>query len=171
MFILLASSVEAGSSKKIFTATVPMSSNYAKIGDVCVSFNASMNSPWFGGLQRVETESGVTFRHSKNIESTYPKVIDLQVWARPYLCNSWKMRSKDLGVKAIESLSFNCFSNRRGDLQPLGTLSTFKKRFAKTGQWLFIIQVETTNIPLEDHIVLTVLDEDKKELARISGQL
>jgi len=127
-----------------------MSSERVSLDGFCINFNASMNSSEFKGLERVETASGTEFRRHKKVISKFPDVVDVQVWAMPYLCNSLdrNKQPKDLGVDTVDNLTFRFSWKHDFDLRPAQTLDSQKMHFSASNIWLFYFQVKGTEIPL-----------------------
>jgi hypothetical protein len=149
-----------------------MSSERVSLDGFCINFNASMNSSEFNGLERVETASGTVFRRSKKVISKFPDVIDVQVWATPYLCNSLD-RSKqpqDLGMDTVDALTFHFSWKHDFELRPAQTLAYQKKHFPASNIWLFYFEVKGTDIPLTDHLILHILSGEGTEKAKLSGR-
>lgn len=159
--------------RKEYQSAIPMSSEEIKVANECISLTGSMNSPWFQGLERTETESGVSFHRSKILVSNFPEVLAVEIWAKPHVCNSWKPRLNEQIVSLVESLSFECFSKHGLEFKPIKIISIARQRFAKANEWLFLVQIRTAEIPLDDHIVFTVhgTSTDENILGRFSGQL
>jgi hypothetical protein len=130
----------AGNQKTRYTSTVPMSSDDVSLAGVCVSTTASMTSPEFEGLERIDSPSGIEFRRSKKLVRKFPELVDVQVWAIPAQCNSQPStyQSPDIGLETLlDNLSFR-FSWKRGmELHPAGTADFVKKHFAKRNIWFF----------------------------------
>ena len=156
-----------------YGASIPMSSEQVSLDGFCVNFNASMNSSEFNGLERVETASGTVFRRSKKVVSKFPDVIGVQVWAIPYLCNSRdrSKQPKDLGMDAVDALTFRFSWKHDFELRPAQTIDSKKMHFPKSNIWLFYSQVKGTEIPLTDHLILHILSEEGTERAKLSGRL
>jgi hypothetical protein len=165
--------IEGRENRKTYSTAVPMSSDEAKITGLCISFTASMTSEWFNGLERVETASGVEFRRLKNTVTSFPDVVDIQVWAKPYECKSvpWKSQPKGLGAETLGTLSFELFWKQDLELRPASLVSSIKKDFTGANRWFFLIQVRSADIPLNNHLVLSILTQDGTKIARLSGQL
>ncbi len=150
-----------------------MSSEQVSLDGFCVNFNASMNSSEFNGLERVETASGTVFRRSKKVVSKFPDVIGVQVWAIPYLCNlrDRSKQPKDLGMDALDALTFRFSWKHDFELRPAQTIDFKKMHFPKSNIWLFYSQVKGTEIPLTDDLILHILSEEGTERAKLSGRL
>jgi hypothetical protein len=155
------------------SSTVPMSSAEGKTGSLCVSFSAGMTAPLFEGLERVETPSGTEFRRSKETVKNFPEIVEVQLWAKPYGCKSasWKVQPKDLGADILNSMAFEVFWKHDTELRPAQIISSNRKHFAGANQWFFLIQVRSSEVPLSDHLVLSILTADGTQLTRLSGRL
>ena len=138
-----------------YSASIPMSSEQVSLDGLCINFNASMNSSEFNGLERVETASGTVFRRSKKVVSKFPDVIDVRIWAIPYLCNSRDRgkQPKDLGMDAVDALTFRFSWKHDFELRPAQTIDFKKMHFPKSNSWLFYSEVRGTEIPLDYHAI------------------
>jgi hypothetical protein len=155
------------------SSSIPMGSEQITLDGICITFNASMNSPEFTGLERIETPSGVELRRSKKIVKTFPDLVDVEIWAIPTVCNS-RGRSnqpKDLGAEAVDALTFRFSWKRDFDLRPAETLDSVKKHFSGRNIWLFYIQVKGAEIPTTDHLILHIVGKEGHDLAKLSGRL
>ena len=150
-----------------------MSSEQVSLDGLCVNFNASMNSSEFDGLERIETASGTEFHRHKKVMSKFPDVVDVQVWATPYLCNSLdrNKQPKDLGVDTVNNLTFRFSWKHDFDLRPAQTIDFHKMHFPKSNIWLFYFLVKGTEVPLTDHLILHILSREGTERAKLSGRL
>jgi hypothetical protein len=159
--------------RKAYTSNVPMSSEEAKINGVCISFSASMVSEAFQGLKRSETTSGVQFTRSKKPVTNFPELIDVQLWAYPYLCaaSPSKRPDKDLGADILDSLVFESSWKRGMETHNTPIISAVRKRFPVAHRWLFLIQLRGGDTPLTDHLILIVKTSNGALIARLSGQL
>jgi hypothetical protein len=158
---------------KAYTSNVPMRSEEARINGVCISFSASMVSEAFQGLQRIETPSGVQFSRSKKPVTNFPELIDVQLWAYPYLCaaSPSKRPRKDLGADILDSLVFESSWKRGMETHNTPIISAVRKRFHISHRWLFLIQLRGGDVPLTDHLILSIKTSEGPLIARLSGQL
>jgi hypothetical protein len=165
--------IEGRANRKTYSTTIPMSSDAAEINGLCISFTASMTSDWFNGLERVETSSEVKFRRRKNTVTNFPDVVDIQVWARPYECKSvpWKPQPKGLGAETLDSLSFELFWKHNLELRAASLVFSVKKAYPSARMWFFLIEARSADIPLNDHLVLSILTQDGTKIARLSCRL
>jgi hypothetical protein len=169
---IAASELSIGHTTK-YNARIPIGSEVVEFEGVCVNFVGSMTSPEFEGLERVETDSKTEFRRSKKVVKMFPDFIDVEVWAVPSICDSHDRhrQPKDLGVGAIDALTFRFSWKRDFDLRPAETVDSFKKHLSGGNLWFFYFQVKGEKVPLTDHLVLHVVGKDAKDLARLSGRL
>jgi len=145
----LAAHTVGGDQQTKYGSTIPMSSEQVSVDGICINFNASMNSSEFKGLERVEAASDTEFHRSKRVIRKFPDLIDVMVWASPYLCDSLdrNKQPKGLRMNTIESLTFRFSWKHDFDLRPTQTVDYKKKHFPGRNIWLFYFQVKGTEIP------------------------
>jgi hypothetical protein len=150
---------------------IPMGPQETRIKDTCIVFSASMVSKSFEGLQRIETASGVQFARSRKPITNFPEYIDVELWAKPYPCAKEPSRpqSTELETEVFDSLILELSWKHQMEVQKATVISSVRKRFLR--RWLFLVQVRSADIPLTDHLILSVLTGDGARVARLSGQL
>ena len=162
-----------GEQQTRYDSSIPMSSEMISFGGVCVAFTASMNSPDFKGVKRVDSPSGSEFYRAKKVISKFPDVVDVLVWATPYLCSSRDRtkQPKDLAMENMQDMTFHFSWKHDFEMRPAELLDSVKNHFPARNIWFFNFQVKETAIPLTDHLILHIVDKEGVEQAKLSGRL
>jgi hypothetical protein len=157
-----------------YKEVVPLSSGQVREGDVCVNFGPVMTSgDFFDGLQRHETPSGDEFHKNSQLLKNFPEQITVQVQLSISVCDA------DIYTPApapgfVNGIRFKAQWKRGLAMRPVTELRV--QRVAITSEegdsrLLFLLKIHDRDVPLTDHLIISVISPQGKLLSRMSGRL
>ena len=157
-----------------YTERVPMSTGEVRRGDVCATFYPELESnEFFRGLQRTETDEGRTFRKYSQLVTTYPPQLRIQIDVRISICDA------DVYTPApipdfLKTLHFKVQWKKAMYLRPVGSFVVENVPLnleQSENRRLLVVQIhDSNNVPLTDHLILTILSPDGKILSRMAAR-
>jgi hypothetical protein len=157
-----------------YTERVPMSTGEVRRGDVCATFYPELESnEFFRGLQRTETDDGRTFRKYSQLVATYPPQLRIQIDVRISICDA------DVYTPApipdfLKTLHFKVQWKKAMYLRPVGSFVVENVPLnleQSENRRLLVVQIhDSNNVPLTDHLILTILSPDGKILSRMAAR-
>jgi hypothetical protein len=157
-----------------YTERVPMSTGEVRRGDVCATFYPELESnEFFRGLQRTETDDGRTFRKYSQLVTTYPPQLRIQIDVRISICDA------DVYTPApipdfLKTLHFKVQWKKAMYLRPVGSFAVENVPLnleQSENRRLLVVQIhDSNNVPLTDHLILTILSPDGKILSRMAAR-
>lgn len=157
-----------------YKEVVPLSSGQVRDGDTCVNFDPVMTSGvFFDGLQRHETPFGDEFRKNSQVVKNFPEQITVQLQLSISVCDA------DLYTPApapgfVNGIRFKAQWKRGLYMRPVAQLTI--QRVAITSEegdsrLLFLLKIHDQDIPLTDHLIISVISPQGKLMSRMSGRL
>jgi hypothetical protein len=157
-----------------YKEVVPLSSGQVRDRDVCVSFSPVMTSgEFFDGLQRHETPSGDEFRKNSRVVQNFPEQITVQMQLSISVCDA------DIYTPApapgfVSGIRFKAQWKRGLAMRPVEQFAV--QRVAITSEegdsrMLFLLKIRDKDVPLTDHLIISVISPQGKLLSRMSGRL
>jgi hypothetical protein len=157
-----------------YKEVVPLSSGQVRDGNVCVNFGPVMTAgDFFDGLQRHETPSGDEFRKNSRVVQNFPEQITVQVQLSISVCDA------DIYTPApapgfVNGIRFKAQWKRGLAMRPVEQFAI--QRVAITSEegdsrLLFLLKIRDKNVPLTDHLIISVISPQGKLLSRMSGRL
>ena len=157
-----------------YTERVPMSTGEVRRGDVCATFYPELESnEFFRGLQRTETDDGRTFRKYSQLVTTYPPQLRIQIDVRISICDA------DVYTPApipdfLKTLHFKVQWKKAMYLRPVASFVVENVPLnleQSENRRLLVVQIhDSNNVPLTDHLILTILSPDGKILSRMAAR-
>jgi hypothetical protein len=157
-----------------YKEVVPVSAGQIRDKDVCINFNPVMTAgDFFDGLQRHETASGDQFRKNSQVVTTFPDQITVQVQTAVVVCDA------DLYTPAplpsfFNGLQFKVQWKRGLTMRPVAQIVVQRVMFASQegdNRLMFLLKIHDHNVPLTDHLIISVISPQGKLLTRMSGKL
>jgi hypothetical protein len=157
-----------------YKEVVPVSAGQIRDKDVCINFNPVMTAgDFFDGLQRHETASGDQFRKNSQAVTTFPDQITVQVQTAVTVCDA------DLYTPAplpsfFNGLQFKVQWKRGLTMRSVTQLVVQRVMFASQegdNRLMFLLKIRDHNVPLTDHLIISVMSPQGKLLTRMSGRL
>lgn len=157
-----------------YKEVVPLSSGQVRDRNVCVNFNPVMTAgDFFDGLQRHETPSGDEFRKNSRVVTNFPEQLTVQLQLSISVCDA------DIYTPApapgfVNGIRFKAQWKRGLAMRPVEQFAI--QRVAITSEegdsrLLFLLKIRDKNVPLTDHLIISVISPQGKLLSRMSGRL
>src|ERR1700722_10870210 len=157
-----------------YKEVVPVSAGQIRDKDVCINFSPVMTAgDFFDGLQRHETASGDQFRKNSQVVTTFPDQITVQVQTAVTVCDA------DLYTPAplpsfFNGLQFKVQWKRGLAMRSVAQVVVQRVMFASQegdNRLMFLLKIHDHNVPLTDHLIISVISPQGKLLTRMSGKL
>jgi hypothetical protein len=157
-----------------YKEVVPLSSGQVRDQDVCVNFSPVMASgDFFDGLQRHETPSGDEFHKNSRLVTNFPEQLTVQLQLSISVCDA-DIYTPAPAPSFVSGIRFRAQWKRGLTMRPVTELRV--QRVAITSEegdsrLLFLLKIRDQNVPLTDHLIISVISPQGKLLSRMSGRL
>jgi hypothetical protein len=157
-----------------YKEVVPLSSGQVRDQDVCVNFSPVMTSgEFFDGLQRHETPSGDEFHKNSRVVTNFPEQLTIQLQLSISVCDA-DIYTPAPAPSFVSGIRFRAQWKRGLAMRPVTELRV--QRVAITSEegdsrLLFLLKIRDQNVPLTDHLIISVISPQGKLLSRMSGRL
>jgi len=159
-----------------------------RVGDLCISFSAVMTAgDFFLNLQKVESSGKTEFREGDQVVKYFPAQLAVVVLAHPRACDcTAHCESLDPESRRyLGELRFDVRWKNGLDETPVKSFTVAKpedeiQKFPVTqggpaiavDMWKYPIAVAAQdNVPLETHLIVSIFDDRRNMVARLSGAL
>ncbi len=153
---------------------VALSTGQIRTGDVCVNFIPVMQSlGFFNGLERIDTSQGSEFRRNSNPVYFFPDYLTIEINIRIEVCDA-NMYTPAKTPDVIKGMQFRVQWKRGLYLRPAATVTIDRKALVMEegdNRLLYVIKVRDHNVPLSDHLILSVISASGKIMSRMSARL
>jgi hypothetical protein len=153
---------------------VPLSTGQIRRGSVCVNFIPMLQAAdFFNGLERIDTAQGSEFRKNSRPVANFPNFITLEINVRIEDCDAdvyTPVKTPDF----VNGLHFRLEWKRGLDLRPAVNVSIERKPLMMQdgdNRMLFVVKIRDHDVPLTDHLILSVVGADGKLMSRMSARL
>ena len=180
LLVLLPSGVSRaldGTPQKIveYNERVAMSTGEIRKGDICADFYPDLESDeFFKGLQRIDADRSPEFRKYSQPVTTYPSRLIIQIDVRFSICDA-NIYTPAPAPEFLKTLHFKVQWKRQLYLRPVAGFSVANVPLnldEDEGRRLLVVQIrDANNIPLTDHLILTILSPEGKLLSRMAARL
>jgi hypothetical protein len=157
-----------------YTESVRLSTGEIRRGDTCVTFEPTMESgTFFDGLERIDLDSGVQFRRNSASVLLFPSYLKIDIHVSVHLCDAniyTPARSPDF----MKGMKFRAQWKRNLELRPVAniTLESVPLNLEDgDNRLLFVLRIRDEDVPLTDHLIISVLTAQGKLLSRMSARL
>ena len=153
---------------------VPLSAGQVRSGSVCVNFVPFLEADYFfKGLERIDTPEGSVFRRNSQVIENFPNYLVVEINIRIEQCDA------DLYTPApspafVKGMHFRAQWKRGLYLRPVaGVLIEGKPVHLDEGdnRMLFVMKLHDRDVPLTDHLIISVISAQGKLLSRMSARL
>ncbi|MFY9801856.1 MAG: hypothetical protein WA211_00515 [Candidatus Acidiferrales bacterium] len=153
---------------------VALSTGQIRRGDVCVNLTPVLQSgDFFDGLERIDTAQGSEFRKNSRVITNFPDYMIVEMNVRIEDCDT------DVYTPAptpdfVKSMHFRVQWKRGVYLRPVGSVSIESKPVRMDegdNRMLFVLTIRDRNVPLTDHLIVSVIGSDGKLMSRMSARL
>jgi hypothetical protein len=157
-----------------YKEVIPITSGQIRDGKTCINFNPVMTAgDFFDGLQRRETASGDEFLKNSQIIRTFPDQITVQVQTAINICDA------DIYTAApvpsfFNDLRFKAQWKRGLVMRAVSQVTVQRVMFASedgNNRLMFLLKIRDHDVPLTDHLIISVMSPQGKLLSRMSGKL
>jgi hypothetical protein len=150
---------------------VAMSTGQIRKGEICADFYPDLESDeFFNGLQRIDGDRTSEFRKSSRTVTTYPAHLTIQIDVRISVCDA-NIYTPAIAPDFLKTLHFKVQWKRELYLRPVASYAVESVPLNLSeddGRRLLVVQIrDNNNIPLTDHLVLTILSPEGKILSRM----
>jgi hypothetical protein len=153
---------------------VSLSNGQIRAGDVCVNFIPVMQSlGFFNGLERIDTSQGSEFRRNSQPVDFFPDYLTIEINIRIEVCDA-NIYTPAQTPDVIKGMQFRVQWKRGLYLRPVAGVTIERKPLRMEegdNQMLYVIKVRDHNVPLTDHLILSVISGNGKIMSRMSARL
>jgi hypothetical protein len=153
---------------------VSLSNGQIRAGDVCVNFIPVMQSlGFFNGLERIDTSQGSEFRRNSQPVDFFPDYLTIEINIRIEVCDA-NIYTPAQTPDVIKGMQFRVQWKRGLYLRPVAGVTIERKPLRMEegdNQMLYVIKVRDHNVPLTDHLILSVISANGKIMSRMSARL
>jgi len=163
--------------KRKYGKTVSLGAKQAQLDEICITVHSSLIAgDFFDSLQKIPSDHGVEFRKESNIVENFPDTIFVTI--RAFVSQCGEKSSHDGEIKKeidlMESLHFAASWKSGSETREIPDLSV--KRSAKTSSafyhdWLYQLSIPSQNIPLTDHLKVSIFTKDGKRVVAFTAAL
>lgn len=157
-----------------YKEVVPLSSGEIREGNTCVYLGPAMSAgEFFDGLQRTETPGGDVFRKNASVVQTFPDGITVQVQVGISVCNA-DIYTPAPAPSFVSGMQFKAQWKRGLAMRPVAQLRVQRIPFlAEEGdnRMLYVLKIHDKDVPLTDHLIISVISPQGKLLSRMAGRL
>jgi hypothetical protein len=158
-----------------YNERVPMSTGEVRKGEICANFYPDLESDeFFKGLQRIENDDSREYRKYSRVVTTYPARLTVQVDIRISVCDA-DVYTPAPTPEFLKTLHFKVQWKRAMYLRPVPNYSMESVPLhlnESENRKLVVIQIrDAENVPITDHLILTILSPEGKILSRMAARL
>lgn len=153
---------------------VALSTGQVRKGDVCVNFIPVLQSAgFFSGLERIDTEQGSEFRKNSQVITNFPDYMTVEMSVRIEDCDTdvyTPARTPDF----VKGMHFRAQWKRGVYLRPVANVLIESKPVSMQegdNRMLFVLKIRDHDVPLTDHLIISVIGPDGKLMSRMSARL
>ncbi len=153
---------------------VALSTGQIRRGDICVNFIPMLQSgSFFDGLERIDSSQGSEFRKDSHLVTNFPDYMIVEMNVRIEQCDA------DIYTPAptpafVKGMHFRVQWKRGVYLRPVGSVAIEEKPVRMEegdNRKLFVMTIRDHDVPLTDHLIISVIGPDGKLMSRMSARL
>ena len=157
-----------------YKEVVPITSGQIRDGKTCINFNPVMTAgDFFDGLQRRETMSGDEFLKNSQMVRTFPDQITVQIQTSITVCDA-DIYTAAAVPSFFNGLRFKAQWKRGLAMRAVSQVTVQRVMFASedgNNRLMFLLKIRDHDVPLTDHLIISVMSPQGKLLSRMSGKL
>jgi hypothetical protein len=153
---------------------VALSTGQIRKGDVCVNFIPMLQSgDFFNGLERIDTAEGSEYRKNSRVITNFPDFMTVEMNVRIEDCDTdvyTPARTPDF----VKGIHFRAQWKRGVYLRPVADVAIESKPVRMDegdNRMLFVLYIHDRDVPLTDHLIISVIGPDGKLMSRMSARL
>jgi hypothetical protein len=153
---------------------VALSTGQIRRDDICVNFIPLLQSgSFFDGLERIDSSQGSEFRKNSRTITNFPDYMIVEMTVRIEQCDT------DIYTPAptpafVKGMHFRVQWKRGVSLRPVGSVSIEQRPVRMEegdNRTLFVMTIRDHDVPLTDHLIISVIGPDGKLMSRMSARL
>ncbi|MFZ3330401.1 MAG: hypothetical protein WA197_07215 [Candidatus Acidiferrales bacterium] len=153
---------------------VALSTGQIRRGDICVNFIPVLQSgSFFDGLERIDSSQGSEFRKNSRVVTNFPDFMTVEMKVRIEDCDT------DVYTPAptpafVKGIHFRVQWKRGLAMRPVAAVSIEQKPVLMDegdNRMLFLMYIHDRDVPLTDHLIISVIGPDGKLMSRMSARL
>lgn len=153
---------------------VALSTGQIRRGDVCVNLIPVLQSgDFFNGLERIDTPERSEFRKNSLQVTNFPDYMVVEMNVRIEECDT-DVYTPARTPPFVKGMHFRVQWKRGVYLRPVGNVSIEEKPVREEegdNRMLFVMTIRDHNVPLTDHLIISVIGADGKLMSRMSARL
>jgi hypothetical protein len=162
--------------KRKYGKTVSFGVKQGRVGDTCMTIHATLLAPEFlENLERIQTQMGVEFRSRSGIVKTFPETILVNIRTFLSKCNGSTAEQETVReVKLMDSLRFEASwesDSKTSSVNELAVKRSSRTPSAFYHDWLYQLSIPSRDVPLTEHLNVTVFSQDGKKIASFTAAL
>lgn len=153
---------------------VPLSTGQIRRGNVCVNFIPVLQAgEFFNGLERVDNAQRSEFRKNSFVVTNFPDFMTIEINIRVEDCDA-DVYTPVKTPEFVMGMHFRVEWKRGLDLRPVVNVSVERMPVMMEqgdNRMLFVVKIRDHDVPLTDHLILSVVGADGKLMSRMSARL
>jgi hypothetical protein len=152
---------------------VHLSIGEVRRGDTCVTFEPILQAgDFFEGLQRLDLPSGPMYRKNSSQVTTFPTFLQIDVHVNIHECDS-NLYTSAPSPDFVAGMKFRAQWKRDLDMRPANfTIESVPLNLEEgDNRLLYVLRIKDQNVPLTDHLIISVWTDRGKLLSRMSARL
>ncbi|MGA7917635.1 MAG: hypothetical protein WCA00_20545 [Candidatus Acidiferrales bacterium] len=153
---------------------VALSTGQIRRGDVCVNLIPVLQSgDFFDGLERIDTSQNSEFRKNSRSVTNFPDYMTVEMNVRIEECDT-DVYTPAPTPEFVKGMHFRVQWKRGVYLRPVANVVIARKPVRMDegdNRMLFVMTIRDHNVPLTDHLIISVIGPDGKLMSRMSARL
>jgi hypothetical protein len=157
-----------------YNERVAMTTGEIRRGDVCATFYPDLVAEtFFKGLQRIDHDRVSEYRKNSQLETTFPPHLTIQIDIRISVCDA-DVYTSAATPDFLKTLHFRVQWKRAGSMRSVASYTVESVPLnldTSDNRKLLIVQIHDKDVPLTDHLILTILSPEGKILSRMAARI
>jgi hypothetical protein len=153
---------------------VALSTGQIRRGDICVNFIPVLQSgSFFDGLERIDSPQGSEFRKNSRVVTNFPDFMTVEMNVRIEDCDT-DVYTPVPTPDFVKGIHFRVQWKRGLAMRPVASVSIEQKPVLMDegdNRKLFLMYIHDRDVPLTDHLIISVIGADGKIMSRMSARL
>ena len=153
---------------------VALSTGQIRRGDICVNFIPMLQSgSFFDGLERIDSSQGSEFRKNSRVVTNFPDFMTVEMNVRIEDCDT-DVYTPVPTPDFVKGIHFRVQWKRGLAMRPVASISIEQKPVMMDegdNRRLFLMYIHDRDVPLTDHLIISVIGPDGKLMSRMSARL
>jgi hypothetical protein len=152
---------------------VPLSIGEVRRGEICVTFEPYLSADdFFEGLQRLDLPSGPVYRKNASPVTHFPTYLTIEMYVNVHECDT-NLYTPAASPDFVASMKIRAQWKRNLDMRPADfTIERVPLNLEEgDNRLLFVLRIKNQDVPLTDHLIVSVTTDHGKLLSRMSARL